>query len=491
MKSPSAESTERPVSGSLLVEALVDSAVEVDRMIARFTALRAEVIDAARQAAGHSGFGAASRNSRGQEILRRSFRAEIATSLRIPERAAETLIAVSEALTHDLPNTLDALRGGTISYPHAHRIVDAAAFLPESDTKDRFERTAVAIAEETTAATLARRLRPLSEKLRPETLTERHTRALDERDVRMDSGCDGMGWLNAYLPIVDVTAIFGRLTDAARSLRGSDESRTLAQLRADVLRDVLLDDPPVAEEPVGRGDSLFAGGTGADDDGVEGDPAGDGDAADASVRDSGAGDRTGVVLRYRGIRPRVYLTVPVLTLLGHGDEPATLEGYGPIDPRTARELTARAPSFTRILTHPETGAVLSVGRTSYVVPSDLRTWLRIRDSTCRFPGCNQPVTACDVDHSLDWQANGLTAHDNLAHLCRGHHTMKHYGGWAVRHTADATLVWTSPAGRRHITHPETRVPAAKGPPPRHAPPGREPSESEATASADAADRPPF
>lgn len=45
----------------------------------------------------------------------------------------------------------------------------------------------------------------------------------------------------------------------------------------------------------------------------------------------------------RGIRPRVLVTVPALTLLGVSDEPATLEGYGPIDHDTAMRLAATAP----------------------------------------------------------------------------------------------------------------------------------------------------
>ena len=56
-----------------------------------------------------------------------------------------------------------------------------------------------------------------------------------------------------------------------------------------------------------------------------------------------------------GVRARVLVTVPVLTLLGRSAEPA-LEGYGPIDIDTARELAAGAPGLVRILTHPETGA---------------------------------------------------------------------------------------------------------------------------------------
>jgi len=55
------------------------------------------------------------------------------------------------------------------------------------------------------------------------------------------------------------------------------------------------------------------------------------------------------------------VTDPVLTLLG-GNEPGTLNGYGPIGTDTARKLAAHGPSFLRLLTHPVWGAVLELDR---------------------------------------------------------------------------------------------------------------------------------
>ncbi|MDQ1575639.1 MAG: hypothetical protein QOH55_789, partial [Microbacteriaceae bacterium] len=161
-------------------------------------------------------------------------------------------------------------------------------------------------------------------------------------------------------------------------------------------------------------------------------------------------------------------TVPVLTLLGHDDLPttlghdelpATLDGYGPIDADTARELAAHAPSFIRLLTQPETGAVLSVGRDSYRVPQDLKNWLQIRDVTCRFPGCSRHAARCEIDHTQDWAHDGQTRHDNLAHLCKSHHILKHKSDWQVTQARDGTgnLTWTSPAGRNYVTEPEIQM----------------------------------
>jgi len=166
----------------------------------------------------------------------------------------------------------------------------------------------------------------------------------------------------------------------------------------------------------------------------------------------------------------VVLTVPVLSLLGHGEEPADLEGFGPIDIETARQLAAQALSFIRVLTDPQTGAVLSVGRDRYRVPADLKTALMVRDATCRFPGCRRRAARCDLDHSTAWQDGGCTELGNLAHLCRKHHRLKHEAGWTVTHDGGGILTWTSPVGRVYRTEPATAVwpPRPALPPPRTA-----------------------
>jgi hypothetical protein len=236
-----------------------------------------------------------------------------------------------------------------------------------------------------------------------------------------------MAWLSAYLPAVDALGAFNRISELAANLQhptdpndptdpnnpnnpnNPGEVRTLTQLRADVFRDLLIDGQPSDEA--------------------------------------------------HGISAKVFVTVPVLTLLGRDDLPATLDGYGPIDPDTARTLAAHAPSFIRLLTRPETGAVLSVGRDSYRVPQDLKNWLQVRDVTCRFPGCSRHAARCEIDHTRDWANDGQTRHDNLAHLCKSHHILKHKTDWQVAQARDGTgnLTWTSPAGRNYTTEPEIHM----------------------------------
>jgi hypothetical protein len=113
-----------------------------------------------------------------------------------------------------------------------------------------------------------------------------------------------------------------------------------------------------------------------------------------------------------------------------------------------------APSFTRILVQPETGAVLSVGRHQYRVPADLQRAVRLRDGTCRAPGCGRRARACDLDHSVAWEDGGTTDVGNLACLCRHHHRMKHLPGWNLDHKPGGVLEWTTPDGKHHRTEPD-------------------------------------
>ncbi|TFC44347.1 HNH endonuclease signature motif containing protein [Cryobacterium shii] len=340
-------------------------------------------------------------------IAEREFVTELACTLRLPVRSAETLIAESHTLMNELPGTRAALQNGAITYRHAQALINQAWSLP-AEALAGFEQALLKSAPHLTVSNLKHRARVLRERLHPESIRARHQKSVADRRVFFEPEPDGMASLHWYDSAEKVKAGYDRLTVTALSSQGPGEKRTLTQLRADTFADLILD----------------------------------------GVTASGVG---------RGIRGTVHVTVPVMTLLGHSEEPGELEGYGPIDPDTAREIAARAPSFIRILTHPETGAVLSVGRTRYKVPKDLKRYLRVRDATCRWPGCRRAAAHCDLDHTLDWQFEGLTAHDNLAHLCPADHALKSETRWSYVHLPDGTLEWTSPTGRRFISEPVTII----------------------------------
>lgn len=67
-----------------------------------------------------------------------------------------------------------------------------------------------------------------------------------------------------------------------------------------------------------------------------------------------------------------------------------------------------------------------LGRTARTAPWKLKRQLLLSQSTCSIPGCTTPSRWCDAHHIEHWAHGGKTSMDNLALLCRRHHTMLHH-----------------------------------------------------------------
>ncbi len=89
----------------------------------------------------------------------------------------------------------------------------------------------------------------------------------------------------------------------------------------------------------------------------------------------------------------------------------------------------------------------------YAPSQALAEFVRCRDLTCRFPGCDQPAMRCDLDHTIPHGDGGPTHASNLKSLCRLHHLMKTFWGWRDHQLPDATIIWTSPSGQTYVTTP--------------------------------------
>jgi hypothetical protein len=359
-------------------------------------------------------------------MQQRSFRAELAVVLSIPEVTAENLLGRARILTASIPTTFGAFEAGRISERHATILADAVAPLGPDDTAE-LERRALPYAEKLTATKFARKLEHLREMIRPSEATERHREAVKQRELYLQPAPNGIAWVHALMRSIHAAAIDDYADKLAKASEGDDDDRTHTQRRLDAFVDLVLDKgvilPPV--------------------EGEEG-------------------------LRQRqpsGFVPSVHATVPALTIAGKSDEPGMLDGIGPIDPETARELVGCAPGLYRILIHPDTGVAVQFGRTRYQVPPELRRYLQVRDGTCRFPGCSKRAARCELDHTKDWQHLGPSDAANLGHLCKKHHALKHASGWSVtQEPRSAVYTWTSPTGRVRTTDPEMAPPGADPPP---------------------------
>ncbi|ROP48753.1 MULTISPECIES: HNH endonuclease signature motif containing protein [unclassified Rathayibacter] len=362
-----------------------------------------------------------------RDLVERSIRAELAVTLGVSEREVSRRLETAQMLMEHLPLTRALLRDARILWEAGEAICRTASSLPENSRAALDERAADAVLTMTTTQ-LRRTLSRWREELHEQPLAERHARAREDRAVWVTPDVDGMATLCVHAPATAVTGACDRLRRIARTLRDDGDPRTLQQLSADAAVDLLCD----------------------------------GDIAGTTPNAEHRPDPTFVP----GVRAEVRLTLAASTAVGLDDAPADLDGYGPVPAPIARELIRTAASFTRVLTDPETGAVVSVGRTHRVPPPQMRLHLQLRDQTCRFAGCTRPAATSEADHTLEWRNGGETSLENLVSLCTSHHHIRHGDQWSYVTSGDGTIVWTSPTGRRISSQPPALPGRPPDPPPR-------------------------
>lgn len=391
-----------------------------------------------------------------RDMALRGIAAEVAGPARRSDRAMQAQIGEALMLIENYPMAVAAWEAAQITSRHVREIVNAGAPLP-LDALPAFDAAAVEICETDIPSRVRARLEMLAADLHPDTLTERHAAAAESRRLRTIPVGEGMSDVIATVPTVLAVGIEDRLTRQARLIADarssaaarlreladkdgadadrerarlesiSSDTRTMDQLRADLLCDLLLTGMP---------------------------------AIDATRSDDGPG-------ALGAIRAHVQITIPATVLLG-AEAPADLVGRCPIDAQTARTLAAQARGpWERVIIHPVTGVVLHTDTCQRTAAMDRH--LKARDRHCRFPGCRAPAIRCELDHTVDWADGGTTDVRNLAHLCQRHHSMKQFTPWKVRQLPGGILEWTSPLGfarqERPPAHTVRFVAAAESPPP--------------------------
>ena len=330
---------------------------------------------------------------------------QVGAALRLsPGHAAERLGA-ARVLVGRLPATLAMLDRGQITYLHAKTVAEAVAPFDDETTGKVEDRVLVRAADQTVGQFRASARRAVIA-ADPRRADQRHEQGLTERRVVFTPCDDGMTELCALLP-AEGAALVKIVLDSLASVKTPGETRTADQRRADVFIDVfarVLSDPNLPEQ--------------------------------------------------HGHRPAVQVTVALSTLLGCDDQPADLDGHGPITAHAARAI-ASDPTGTwrRLITDPTTGQLLDYGRQTYRPPQNLTDFVIARDRRCVFPHCRRPARHCDLDHADPWCTGGQTCEHNLHPLCTRHHHTKHNAGWTVQRQPDGSYHWTDPTGHHHTVHP--------------------------------------
>ncbi|QLD12006.1 HNH endonuclease [Microbacterium oleivorans] len=379
----------------------------------------------------------------------RSVAAEAAGIARRGDRRVQWEIDHAMTVVDEYPAMFAAWEQRLVTREHVDVVVKVGRAVPE-EVRPEFDAAAVAVCQRDIATRVAGALQNLAERMHPRSFSERHGEAAAGRCVRLSPGVDGMADLSATVPMVIAAGIYDRLTQMAQTVKdaradavvdaagansaGADaassgagfglsdphhagaagpdaataaapDTRTMDQLRADVLSDLVLGGAPVIDPT-----------TGTDGRGTLG-----------------------------AIRAKVQVVITADTLTGKDEHPAEATGTGLIDADTVRELASQTGTWDRMFIDPITRTPVETD--AYRPLPAMRRLLQTRDQHCRFPGCRRAAIRCEIDHTIDHALGGHTHIYNLAHLCQRHHSMKQFTKWQVRQAGGGVLVWTSPHGR--------------------------------------------
>ncbi|MBD8062935.1 HNH endonuclease signature motif containing protein [Oceanitalea stevensii] len=444
----------------------------------------------------------------GGKIAADSAAAELAPRLGITRFTARRMVDRARLFRDKLDQTADALEQGLIDPAKAAVLSRHLAEQP-ADVAWEVQRVVLPDAPHQTPSQLARAVEKAVIAIDPSRATQRHRRAREQRRVDHPRPLpDGMASIHALLPATDAAGLDLALEAAARSAKASGDSRTIDQLRADVLALMghtaleqgyvgLPKQSDTDAAPAAEVDAALAAGAG--DGNPQGDDADDGVPVAPSAA-TGTPDLQPVSDYLRmlhmpvgtigGRRAVIRVDVPLSVLVlppetqgafpaygecwDHltgdtddapgaspvhdppGDSPADdaplpmaevaeLEGYGPITPDVARALAMSAGTWQRLVTDPLSGEVLDVGRTRYRPPAALAEFVRARDRSCVVPGCSTPAHSCDLDHVVPFP-EGPTSAVNLGAGCRPDHVIKTLGQFRLEHLGGGTFRWTTPSG---------------------------------------------
>ncbi len=341
--------------------------------------------------------------------------AEVSAALNISRGRASAQLNLAIALREQLPRVAAVFAGGAIDFRMMVALVKRTGNVEDPALLAKLDAALARRAPKwmrMSGPKLTERIDMWVEKFDPAGMREPRLPREDRYVEFGPTNQAGMAGLWGSLPVIDATTVDHRLDAVAASVC-RDDGRTTRQRRADALL------------ALAAGQTRLECGCGADDC-----PAG---AVDA--------------------KPQAQVVIQIVAdqsaIEGRSQYPGYLVGFGPVPAPLLRELAATATIKPVSLPPP-------VAEPGYRPSADQARFIRCRDLTCRFPGCDAPAEVCDIDHTIPYPI-GPTHPSNLKLLCRFHHLLKTFynraGGWADCQYADGTVEWTSPSGKVYTTKP--------------------------------------
>jgi hypothetical protein len=337
--------------------------------------------------------------------------AEVAAALRMSQGLAASQLRYARAMRERLPKLAEVFQAGDIDQRTFATIVYRTDLITDRDL--------LAVVDGQLALTVVRwpsmtrgRLAGHIDKIVAKAdadAVRRRTERRTEREVWFADLGSGLSEIHGSLLSPDAHALDKRLTALAGTVCEHDP-RTREQRRADALA------------------ALAAG---ADRMGCR-----------CGLRDCAAGERPA------GTPVVIYVIAEQAAIDGRSGATASeVCADGLVSPELVAELAAEAKLV--LLTHP----IDAAPEPGYVPSKKLADFVRCRDLTCRWPGCDRPAFDCDIDHTVPYSDGGPTHASNLKCYCRTHHLVKTFWGWRDQQLPDGTVILTSPSGQTYVTTP--------------------------------------
>lgn len=355
---------------------------------------------------------------------------EVALARRESPHRGGRLMGLARALVYELPQTLQALADGTLNEWRATLVARETACLDPADRArvDVWLATYLAANPVVGDKRLVAEVRRKVIEIDQAAVVKRRNAAAGERRVTLRPLPDGMVQLTAILGLREGVAVYAALK------RVADQAKNAP---ADQAGDAPVGTSgPADERPRGRGavmaDTLVHR--------VTGNPASDPSGVDLTV------------------------VITAEALLAESDEPAHVDGYGPMPASWVRRLiTDTADSEQRVAVRRlfrGPGRMVKLETAVRFMTPALRHLIAIRDQMCRTPWCGASIR--QTDHVRAHTRGGPTSLLNGQGLCEACNYTKQQPGWRSTPRQDPDrghiVTVTTPTGHNY----ESTQPAGPG-----------------------------
>ncbi|GAA1924499.1 HNH endonuclease [Nocardioides marmoribigeumensis] len=316
-------------------------------------------------------------------------------------------VQFSKVLLRELPHTYAVLAAGRTTEWRARIVVKETVWL-SPEHRAQLDAEIAPLLEGWGDRRVEQEVRTRAYRLDPRGFVERGATAAKDRRVTVRPAPDVMSNLSAHLPVAQGVAAYAALRKHADSLRAGGDERSVGQIMADTLVERITGQATAEAVPITVGLVM----------------------SDQTMFNAG----------------------------DHSDEPAQVEGYGPIPADLARRLLLAADAdadlwVQRLFTRPTTGELAAIDSKARFFRGALRKLVVARDRWCRTPWCEAPIR--HGDHVVDRADGGPTSSRNGEGLCEACNYVYNAPGWSAAAAATGAhlVVTTTPTGHRYRSLP--------------------------------------